>query len=294
MEPRALKFDDTPAPKRERSHAAAREPGALVFGTSPAAEQPPTSRPAGAPNSAATRAPAPVAFPPTSVPRPVSPAFAQQKHPLTATALTRAAEIAPALAHQEAERVERAIARLLPLTLAGCEEWGNKTMEDCRQLAQKCASVTAQFNHLDSGQKLEQVFKAAVPANNTLEKLRRKLAGLSVTDQEARVVFIRKALEQLLKDVRQLRPEVAKDGLRLAVKALTFRAVADVTGVPADPTFETVIERRRRLLLAALQQAELLSPQLQTLEQTAALQLSQCDQLLHVTLPLLAQQASKS
>ena len=260
------------APRTAASSPAEREPGA------PLSFPPAPSRPVAPP---LTRGPAP-SITPTVAPRPV---FGGADHPLLATALKAASLSAPELAKAEDERLRRAIGRLLPLTLQSCEDWGNRAMEDCRQHALQCSGLTARFNNLDSASKIEQIVKAATPVENTLEKLRRRLSGLSVVDQENRVHFIRRELEALLQEVRKLRPEAIKDGNRLAVKTLAFRAVLEATGTPSDTTFELVIERRRKLLHAALQQAEMLPHQLKTLEQTAVLQMAQCDQLLHVALP---------
>lgn len=293
MEPKALSFDAPPATVNPALKNAEREPGALVFGQK---DSQPLARPAPAtPSRAAAQvqAPAAVTFPPQTAPQPArhgTPAFSRTRHPLTETVLRRAAELGVDVTGDAGAALERAVARLLPFTVAVCEDWGNKSMENCRQIAQRCAANTAQFNALGSSRALDQALKDASPAEGPVAKLRRMVSGASPAELEPRVQLVRSGLELVLKDVRELMPEVVKAGRHLALKALAFRAVADVTGTPADATFEVLVERRRRLLAAALQQMELLTPQLQTLERTAALQLSQCDQLLHVTLPLLASQ----
>lgn len=298
MEPRPLQFGPSSPPAAAPARSTAvREPGAVVFPASPTPAPKPgpsrVERPAAV--SAPALGPAPLVLPDRPVTPPVAPrpAFARPEHPLTATVRKRAQEFAPELARSEQERLDRSLAKLLPLTLANCEDWGNRAMDDCRHHANRCAELTAQFNALGSAHKLEQVFRAAAPADSALEKLRRRLSGTSVAEHSQHVQHVRGALEAVLRDIRDLRPKVSTDGPRLAVKVLAFRAVVDATGIPSDPTFETIIERRRRVLTAALQQAEMLGPQLQALEQSAALQLSQCDQLLNVTLPALRLAASK-
>lgn len=251
-----------------------------------------------APASVSTSAPGALIFPPSApsvaMPRPSSmvgmPLFAQAAHPLLDTALHKANTASPELvaANDNRARLERILKELLPLKTPVIETFAHAALDQCRRHAFSAAALGKRHIELRGGDRLQAAVTTLRPATGFKDKLKKILQSAAEANPHAQLSLLRLQLVELLHDTRKAVPEALADGERLALRLLALRSVVEASGRALDTALEFALQQRLETLRAAALQAQLVSAQLKLTEDTASLQLVECDRLANVTLTAVA------
>ncbi|MCC5611433.1 hypothetical protein LC612_33005 [Nostoc sp. CHAB 5834] len=268
--------------KRANSSAApTAEPKAISF------QEHPTSTPAVSenPSPEPVKQPSPLVFPAAPQPSAASsglspgrPAFSTSNHPLHSTVLAKAREIGDSSFAPNEARIDRLVSELLPLKTEVIENYGQHMLEQLRLNSEHANRVVKDFNDLKSAEALESVLKAVQPKPSVKGRVL-SLLGVPAPRPEVTLTVLRPQLQDILRRIRTVAPEVDSDRERISALLLALRSTSEVSGTPQDLGLERAINQRLRTLLAALQLASMLPAQLKSTESLISQHLAECDRL---------------
>ena len=313
--PRALVFSDeqitrNPAPPARSEPAAInfdsvpRQPASGTAGVHPPNMGRSVSFPPDAPKApqqaktqqlepARAGGPAPLVFPSESAkPKEVAPArplFSHQEHRLLEPACMHAQEMAPEIWARSAERVRWLISTLLPLEKEGIETFGDSMLAQCRDHAIQATHTATRYIGMEVAEQLVAAAKAAqARPMGVLGKLRQTLVGGSLEEHRARLNRLKPELQLVLKAIRENLPEVQEDGNRLTLHLVALKSVLKCVNLQESDPRHFLALNRTSLLTAASTQPQVVVAQLKLHENTASLQMAECDKLVNVTLSAVA------
>ena len=286
-EPKALDFSNAPSPARPAAPA----PASAAEGPKPLFSDPPSTAPAVSPARAASLAqdgPKPLSFDtpaPQSARPPAEPGrtlFGVGDHPAIPCAIALAKQQFPDLYAQDGAVIDRHLRTLLPFSLSVVSVWGDSELLVQSALARDCGAAIKRLSELRVPEFLETVLASTRPNPGIWAKLTQRASPL---EHRPTLVSTRAQLSHVMSDTDKTLSSVASARRKLAALLAALNAAAGVTGQAKDAVLDDVIERRRNLLTRALQQSDLLTPQLEEVRRQCADLSAQISQLLTVTLP---------
>lgn len=200
--------------------------------------------------------------------------------------MARALALSSEVVQGNRPRLERMVASLLPVRPQSLDDYGAKTLSQCRDHAMVTARLSKRHVMLGAADLLERALASAVPALGLRQRLAQKFQQVTGETPEGwvlRLTTLRRELVEVLCEVRAAKPEARADAERMALLLLALRSTADVCGTPPDRMLAFALDQRLETLRVALSQATLAPAQLDATETTAALQLVEVDRLINVT-----------
>lgn len=297
-EPKALDFSNVPSPAlpSASARASAGDGPKPLFSdppsTAPAIGQAKVSRaePTGPKPLVFADIPAPLRTQPQPAAEPGRTLFGVGDHPAVPGAIALAKQQFADLYAQDGAAIDRHLRALLPLSLPVVSTWGDSDLLVQSVLARDCGTAIKRLSELRVPEFLQTVLESTRPNPGLWAKLTQRASPL---EHRADLVATRAQLGHLLDDVDKTLKSVNGARRKLASLMAALSAAASVTGQVRDAVLDDVLARRRSLLTQALQQADLLEPQLQEVRRQCADLSSQVSQLLTVTLPAIELAQSK-
>jgi hypothetical protein len=181
------------------------------------------------------------------------------------------------------ESVERQIKALLPLNITTVITWGEPTVSEEAAFVTKAAALLKQFSELRGNELCENALKASTAAPTGFFQ---KLAGhTSVLGYKPNLIALKAAIISMLPQATDYYTKMNVLHVKLAVNLAALSSVADAVGTIEDSSLSMAIDNRRRLLAQCVQQSDLTSQQLNQMKNLLIQNMSQCSQLLDVTIP---------
>lgn len=209
--------------------------------------------------------------------------FKQDDHPLLSTVVEHCKAKTPKQTAVSLDTLQRMARELLPVTVEVVENYGQRNLMRGQQNTLAATQLSLDYSKHNIAQALEAALKAASANPGLLGRWKSMMHG-GVQGHVARLQIVRQQQVQFLSQIRDLRPLLLADAQRLALRNLTLSAVLEVTKPTPASSIAVALEKRLRLLTAAVTQANLALSQLKLQEDTVTLQMAECDRLLSVTL----------
>lgn len=306
-----------PAPVVAPSVEAPR-PHRAAFAAEP--PRPPQAQPAPAAPRRATFAPEPPRAPP-STPAPVAPRRAQftdngsapaprpssQRpsgppsvhrafdNPLNdqeRRALEHVRQVASELFQKAPQAVEGCIRQLLPFSLTTLTGWGDSALADNAQLVTDMAHLQRGFSGLNVNELIAQALESARPNQSFLKRVLGNKVSLNAF--RVRATGLRVQIDQIMPQMDELRQRALRQSDRLPILLAAMSAAASVGADRLDPALDTAVQNRRTVLTQAVQQAQLVLPQIDEMRRQLVEQSSRIVEFINVTLPAMEMAAAQS
>lgn len=182
------------------------------------------------------------------------------------------------------ESVERQIKALLPLNITSVITWGEPSVSQEAELVTKAAALLKQFSELRSSELCEDALKASTqPATGFFQRL----AGghPSVIGFKPTLSALKTTIISMLPQVDEYTGKIDALHTKLAINLAALSSVSESVGDIQDSSLSMAVDNRRRLLAQCVQQSDLTGQQLKQMKNLLVQQMSQCSQLLDVTIP---------
>lgn len=225
------------------------------------------------------KSPAP-AYPPAEP----SAAFPAYTHPLMAPVLLASLKQA-GVCESDSPILIKIIEKILPVTTVALENYAQLILSKNHENTLDVSNLSIRYSQLKVTECFEDILlQSGYSSKNYLSTVLHKLLPRNPPSSQERLKAIRAQQTTLLDAIRVKRPSLLDNAKRLRLYSAVLNGLVDVTKPTAYADITSRIERRKQILLTAETQANLALAQLTALEEVIAVQMSDCDRLLSVTL----------
>lgn len=261
-----------------------------------------------APAPAAPRAPKGLDFssvPPAPTPAPVAPRRASAPvgapTPIFDNALTQEEQRAldraqadfPDLFRQHASYLRNTIKQLLPFSLSQLENYGRTALEAQGQMVTAAATITRDFRLLDANGLIQEALTQAQGKASLIDRLRGH-GKANLNAFRVRAEALRVQLSNFLPRIEGVRNQLKEEGDRLPLLLAALSSAASAVNTQRDVAVDISVNNRRTVLTQAVQQRQVLLPQLEEMRRQAVEQLGALENFLQTTLPALELAAAQA
>lgn len=292
--PHPVSFDDAPVPSRPCAPTPTPTPHApapIQFSDVPSTVVPKVNPP--------SRGPAPIQFAPSSAPvmRPSSisasphAAFENPLSDLEKRAIEIVRQTASDMFKQAPQVIEGCIRQLLPFTLTTLSNWGTTALQDNGQLVSDMAGIQRKFSGLNVNELIQQAIDSHSPNKSFFKRLTK--TPPSFNNFRVRATGLKVQVDQLLPEMDALRKRAHDQSTRLPILLTAMSAAASVGADRLDPALDIAVHNRRTVLTQAVQQAQLIMPQIDEMRRQLVDQSSKIIEFITVTIPAMEMAASR-
>lgn len=282
--PRPLVFDEVPKTKDELQYMNTYIPATKLFVDDAMDSRP---SPAKQENQPKKTVGAPPAFkdpaPPLRTPSAPKSVFAEQTHALHNSVMAEMQKSFASVVAQDAQKVERHIKQLLPLTAEKATGWAEKHIRGVGQLVTASSAIAKRFSAASGEQLMAEALEEANGSGGLFKKLMRSSKGQS--NLRPQLAGIRAQIGLWLPECEKMMTESITGMQKVSFSLASLSAVRTVYGDTLDALIAASADTRRVVLQQALTQLELTRTQMEQLRATMLDQVMRMDQLLNITLP---------
>lgn len=275
--PAPLDFSSVPAPRRAVAVPPSRPvPASLDFSNVPAPAPAPVRTPA-SDRSPSTRSGA------SSTP---SPSFTETWSPEEKRAIEHARADFSELFKRHEGTISNAIKQLLPFSLSQLEHYGRSALDAQANVVHAAAAITRDFRLLDATGLVSQALARVQAKSSFINRLRGN-SKANFNDFRVRAEALRVQLGNFLPRIEAVRNDLRTEGERLPILLAALSSAASAVSAERDVAVGISVSNRRTVLTQAVQQTQVLAPQLEEMRRQAVEQLGTLENFLQTTLPAL-------
>lgn len=182
------------------------------------------------------------------------------------------------------DRIERQIMQLIPIDLQVVMGWATNTIGKISALTNQVSQLGRDFAQADASMLVQETLNVLKNSTNTsiLGSLKRK--GKTVNDYTPRLRVVQTQLVSWLPKCAELSTQAAQLHTDLSIKLIALSVAIDSTS-PQPGSIDVACNNRRVLCQQSVQQAQLLTLQIDQLQQQLIDVAARIDQLIQITIP---------